>query len=75
MGDADGVGVADADAEVADGDGEGLDGDGEGLEGLGVGDDDGEADGVALCDGDGLALWGGAELPWAGPTRFGVTAG
>ena len=59
-------------------------------EGVGVGEVDGEVlglvvglvVGVALADGEvegervGVALWVGAELPWAGPTRFGVwTAG
>jgi hypothetical protein len=42
--------------------------------GVGVGEGDGDDVGVAVADGelDGLA---GAELPWAGPTRFGVCAG
>jgi hypothetical protein len=39
-----------------------------------VGEADGEVVGVVVADGerDGDA---GAELPWAGPTRFGVCAG
>ena len=53
--------------------------------GVGVGVGDADGDDVALvvadgelegdCDGLALALWVGAELPWAGPTRFGVCTG
>jgi hypothetical protein len=45
---------------------------------VGVGDDaglvlaDGVADGVADGEPDGVAPWLGAELPWTGPTMFGV---
>jgi hypothetical protein len=62
---------------VVVGEGEG-EGDGDELEELGVGlgdvdetdgDDEGLAGGVLDGELDGLAA---AELPWAGPTRFGV---
>jgi hypothetical protein len=49
--------------------------------GLGVGEADGDDVGLVVADAelegdcDGLALWLGAELPWAGPTRFGVCTG
>ena len=48
---------------------------------MGVGEADGDDEGLVVADGelegdcDGLALWLGAELPCAGPTRFGGCTG
>jgi hypothetical protein len=73
VGEPDGDGVAD-EVGVAVGVGLGLGvGDGDGVRvGDGVGVGVALADGVVEDERDGVALGAGEELPWAGPTRFGV---